>query len=311
MQCVDGPTKLQQVLFRAVRRAAEKRRQGLQTPNIPQSQPRLRSWREGVRVAPNLLLRTALWNIRNSHDGRARLSGELLPATDRTIRVVQNGPELRQADLRSFLQVLHIARGRDLGDWMEFNPNQFIQETRLATSRVNGNHKQRLLESLARLSETEITVRFTRLEADVTLPLLAGFDPQIRADVQQSAPWRVALDPKMALFFGDDSCTFLDWGRHLQLPTGLPSWLHGYLASHSEPWPIKMTTLLRASGSRTASPSKFSQLLRIAIEDLKRTRFLIYGEVRSGVLYVVRTPSKSTSTIEVDRATFEVADVAP
>lgn len=310
MQYVDGPTKLLSALDRAIRNVAEKRRQGLQTPHTPQSKPRLRSWPDGVRAAPNPLLRTALWNIRNSHDGRVRLCGEMLPGTDRTIRLVQSGPELRQADLRNFLQVLHIARGRNLGDWMDLNPNQFIQETRIATSRANGNHKLRLLESLTRLRETEITIRLARLAADVTLPLLAGFEPQIRTDAQQSAPWRVALDPKMALLFGDDLCTYLGWHRHLQLPMGLPSWLHGYLASHSEPWPIKTTTLLRASGSRTACPSKFSQLLRTAVEDLKRTRFLIYGEVRSGVLYVVRTPSKLMSTIEVDPATFEVEDVA-
>jgi len=312
MHRADGRSKLLETWSQVVRRAEETRRRGLQGADLLQPKPRARlpSWPEEVRAAPNELLRTALWNVRNTHHGRGFLSGELLPGTDRTIRVVQNGPELRQGDFRNFLQVLHLARGRELGGWIDFIPNRLIQNTRVTRSKANGNHKNRLFESLTRLRETEITVRIKRLPTDVTLPLLADFDPQIGADDRQSSSWRIALDPQMALLFGERSFTYLGWRQHLQLPTGLSSWLHGYLASHAEPGPIKISTLQRASGSLTAAPSKFAQLIRAALEDLRKARFLVYAEVRGDLVHVLRTPAALESTFEVAPATYEVGDVA-
>jgi hypothetical protein len=114
----------------------------------------------------------------------------------------------------------------------------------------------------------------------------------------------------MALLFGERSFTYLGWRQHLQLPTGLSSWLHGYLASHAEPGPIKISTLLRASGSLTAAPSKFTQLVRAALDDLRRARFLIHAEIQGDLMLVLRTPATWESTFEVEPATYEVGEVA-
>jgi hypothetical protein len=63
--------------------------------------------------------------------------------------------------------------------------------------------------------------------------------------------------------------TYLEWGQRPALRrTPLALWLHGYLCSHSAPYPVKVTTLHRLSGSSAQHLRDFKVRVRSALDDL-------------------------------------------
>jgi hypothetical protein len=230
----------------------------------------------------------ALFNARNSKHPRRRLNGELLPSSDRTVRGVYTGEELRQTDLMVYLQVLHLMRGRPLGQFAEFTAYSMIQQMRHTNTKPNAAHRQRVLASLLRLQGAILCISSPRFAEEISLPLIADFETQDGASGGELAKWRIALDPKMALLFGRSSYTLVDWEQRLRLSTGLASWLHGYFASHAVPGRVKLATLQRASGSKTVASRKFAQLVRAALEELKLAKFLVDGEVQGDLVIVSR-----------------------
>jgi TrfA protein len=273
-------------------RVAEQQHQSVLGGRVttPDPEVEFERWADHLRAAPNELFRIALFNTGNSKHPRRCLSDELLPSSDRTIRCVYTGEELRQTDLLVYLQVLHLMRGKPLGRLAEFTAYSMIQQMRHTNSKPNAAHRQRLLASLLRLQRGVLSVRSPRLAGELSLPLIAKFETQDAASGGELAKWRVALDPKMALLFGKSSYTLLDWEQRLKLSAGLASWLHGYFASHAVPGRVKLSTLQRASGSQTVASRKFAQLVRAALEELKAAKFLVYGEVRGDLVIVLRAP---------------------
>lgn len=271
-------------------RVAEQRHQSKQgeRPTPLNLEAEFVRWADHLRAAPNELFRMALFNAGNSKQPRRCLSDELLPSSDRTIRGTYTGEELRQTDLLVYLQVLHLMRGKPLGQFVEFTAYSMIQQMRHTNSKPNAAHRQRLLASLLRLQRGVLSVRSPRFAGEVSLPLIAKFETRDSTSGGELAKWRVALDPKMALLFGKSSYTLLDWEQRLQLSAGLASWLHGYFASHAVPGRVKLSTLQRASGSQTVASRKFAQLVRAALEELKVAKFLVYGEVQGDLVIVLR-----------------------
>lgn len=259
-------------------------------PTTAETEAKLPVWADTVRAAPNEPFRTALFNIRNSNHPRRHLRDELLPSADRTIRITYTGEELRQTDELVWLQVLHLMRGKPLSGWAEFTAYRMIQSMRHTSSKPSRAHRERLLASLSRMQQGSLSVRIKRLDLEVRLPLISAIETEDTLSGKELPKWRVAIDPKMTLLFGQTSFTRLDWEQHLQLSTGLSSWLHGYFASHANPGQIKLSTLQRASGSNTVAPGKFAQMMRFALDELKDAKFLVYGDVQGELVHVLRNP---------------------
>jgi len=58
------------------------------------------------------------------------------------------------------------------------------------------------------------------------------------------------------------------------LPDGLARWLHGYFASHSEPYPVKLETIREAAGLTTERIAHMRTLVENALNELTRVQFL-------------------------------------
>ena len=77
------------------------------------------------------------------------------------------------------------------------------------------------------------------------------------------------LDPKISELFDSKHYTKIHWKLRSSLSGNpLAQWLHGYYATHAAPYPVRIDTLRKLSGSRTVSPGKFLQLLRRALDKL-------------------------------------------
>jgi hypothetical protein len=245
-------------------------------------------WGEEIRCAPNEVLRSALFNAKNRNQPRRYFKNEVIGIIGQSASISYTGEELRQNDESVWLQLIHLAKSVPLGQPVEFTAYSLVQALRLTKSKPNARHIERLCESLRRMQATSLTVYSKRLTRGVSLSMIPKFEWQDEVTGARLPKWRVFIAPELVELFGDVHFTHLQWAQRLALPSGLATWMHGYLASHRKPLPVKLSTLQRGSGCVTETPRKFKQLASIALSELKRVGFLLSSEVRGELIHVER-----------------------
>src|ERR1035437_4706401 len=65
-------------------------------------------------------------------------------------------------------------------------------------------------------------------------------------------------------------------------------WLHGYLASHKNPYPIKLETIRRGAGLSDDTKSDLKKTIPRALESLKKVGFLVSYEIVDDLVTVER-----------------------
>lgn len=64
--------------------------------------------------------------------------------------------------------------------------------------------------------------------------------------------------------------------------------MHGYYASHREPFPIKLESIKQGAGITTERPAKVRELIENALAELVKVRFLESWEIVGDLVYVKR-----------------------
>lgn len=234
---------------------------------------RLGKWADELREAPNEALRCALFTARNRNVKRDQLKTFEVSSYGNS-KVVYTGEELRQDDLDVWLQVLHLARLQELGAPIRFSPAQMKKDLKWP---YGVKHTARLMTILTRLKATAVQFHSERLGKGVVLSLVRkfeysdGFDtPGRRGDDE----WTVELEPEIATLFGGGFySTRIEWEQRMALPGNLAKWLHGFYASHSEPYALHADTLIKHAGSRVSTPGKARQMLKEALNELVSVGF--------------------------------------
>lgn len=274
-------------------KAAQKRAQEA----LESAEKRLVKWADELREAPNEALRCALFTARNRNVKREQLKGFEVSSYGKT-RVVYTGEELRQDDLDVWLQVLHLARHQELGTPIRFSPAQMKKDLKWP---YGVKHTSRLMTILTRLKATAVQFHSERLGKGVVLSLVRkfeytdGFDtPGKRGDDE----WTVELEPEIATLFGGGFySTRLEWQQRMALPGNLAKWLHGFYASHSEPYALHADTLLKHAGSKVSTPGKARQMVKEALNELVTVGFFNEAHCdRSGIVTVERNRRLPTKT---------------
>ena len=101
------------------------------------------------------------------------------------------------------------------------------------------------------------------------IPVLPGRRAQ--TDLEE---YRVQVAPQLVELFGTDHFTRVEWEQRLALPVGIATWLHGYYASHREPFPVKLDTIKRGAGITTERAAKVREADRKALAELVNVGFL-------------------------------------
>lgn len=245
-------------------------------------------WGDEIRCMPNEILRSALFNARNRNQSRRYFRNEAIEIIDQSARISFTGEELRQSDESVWLQLIHLAKEVPIGSPVEFTAYSMVQSLRLAKSKPNPGHVERLCESLRRMQATSLVVHSNRLGRGVSLSMIPKFEWQDEATGARLSKWRVYVAPEMIELFGGVYYTRLQWAQRLALPSGVATWLHGYLASHRKPVPVKLSTLQRGCGCSTETPRKFKQLVSNALAELVFVGFLKRGEIRGDLVHAER-----------------------
>lgn len=253
-------------------------------------QPRLLpQWPEAERAAPNEILRSALFTARNRNQPRPYLKeSPIVVIGEGEIRY--RGEELRQDDELVWLHLLHLAKGKALGECVEFTPYAFLKALGWP---VNRGGYQRLKTCLLRMMATAVEVSSVRLRQTVAVPMILRFrneDPQTKKPLRR---WQLWVSPEMCLLFGDGCLTRINWEQRLRLPVGIATKLHGYWSTHRRPFAVRVETLQKFCGSEMR-PKHFKAQLIEALKHLKDEGFLLAWSIEHDRVQVMRPEEQAS-----------------
>lgn len=237
-------------------------------------------WEDQYRAAPNEVLRSALFNVGGRHMRRQSFEGRELAILGGGV-LEQTGPELRQDDEDVWLQVMHWARESPLGSPIRFTSYAMLKTLGWPDKAEN---YRRLGKCLDRLQVTMIRLRCRRQKEEISVAVNL-----ITKQKREGNRWQVSIEPEMHLLFGERFYTKVEWGQRLQLRGPTAKWLHGFYASHADPYPLKVESLMESCGSRTSELKKFRQQLRMALDDLVRVGFLERAQIEDDLVIVRRS----------------------
>ena len=268
----------------------------ISTPAIPTPAKKVKSaeltveisqlplWPEVMRSLPNEILRSALFNARNRKNPRSMMKSEPVAVIGEG-RISYRGEELRQDDETVWLQLVHLARQHVAGQLVEFTAYSFCKDIDWS---INKKSYDRLKECLRRMQATGLDVYSKRLERGVSLSMIPFFEYE-DSETRKTLPrWRVRIAPELVELFGDNYFTRIEWAQRLQLPDGLATWLHGYLATHRVPHPIKIETIARGAGLTETDKPELRRLVKRALTNLVNCGFLTEFDVHNDLVTVKR-----------------------
>lgn len=268
-------------------------------------------WPDSERGVPNELVRCAVFSAKNHKQPRAtyKAASPLVIPIVGGGEIVFVGEELRQDDETVWMQLVHMAK-ESRSVWVSFTPYSFFKALGWGT---DVDSYKRLLASLRRLSGAGVEVYSSRFDRGVRTRLLGDFTYSKKAT---GGAWTVKVfdqDTNMLTLF-DSLYSRLDWETRLALPAGVATWLHGFFASHRQPFDHKVETLARGAGLTLETPDddlldeaartakrqarlrEAKKTIKRGLEALKARGFLSEYEVtRTGLVRVVRANRKAAS----------------
>ncbi|MGB9130870.1 MAG: plasmid replication initiator TrfA [Thiobacillus sp.] len=222
---------------------------------LPRDVEQLPLWPEPVRAVPNSFLRSALFGA-IAKGPRRYINGEDLAAID-GITIRYKGERLDQGDLDVWESVLHAVRLQELGSQCRLTSYALLK---LMGKTDTGKNRATLLTRIERLVANALTVRQGRHSYIGSLIAFAAKDDETKK-------WVIELDPRLRPLFAADSFTQVEWAiRHALDGHQLAQWLHGFYASHAQPFSLKVETLHKLCGSEAELMSDFAKKLRKALK---------------------------------------------
>ena len=239
-------------------------------------------WPEPARGIPNSVLRGALFAAVQGKN-RAVFQRELL-ACQKGLQIRFTGIQLDQSDLDVWEQALHLARLHPLGTRCEFSVYGFLK----ALGRKTGKSEHEWLKnSFARLMGCGVELT-NQQERKTYGGSLLEF---MRDD--DSGRYVVIFNPKILTFY-EGGWTAIDWqDRQLLRGKPLALWLHGYLATHAKPYPIKIETIRSFSGSSNKEIRCFKRKLIAALNELKKIEFIMGFDFEGDNVIINKPPTRS------------------
>lgn len=214
------------------------------------------SWPETTKGAPNSFLRGALFAAIQGKERRAMKREILASQKGSTVRFT--GWQLDQADLDVWEQAVDLARHHPLGHECCFRMGAFLRSIGRSTGK--SDHEW-LKGSFARLAGGVVEITEGRYSYGGTfLEFYRDEDDDV---------YVLRLNPKIVVLY-QAGWTAIDWEIRSKLRRKpLSLWLHGWLSSNAQNYPVKVETLHRLSGSTAKEVKHFKANLKKALADLE------------------------------------------
>jgi hypothetical protein len=245
-------------------------------------------WPEPQRASPNAFLRSAVFPA---------IQGKTRRYMKKEIIAAQNGYEINftgqmldQSDFDIWMQAAHIARSSPLGTECHFTGRGFLK----SIGRSGGGKDIEWLKgSLARLQTSMLEIKIGPKWLRLNLLVRSSGD-------DETTDFILKFDPILIKLFDLDNWTALRWEERRKLKgKPLALWLHGYYSSHAAPYPIKVETLMKLSGSK-GPLRNFRIRLETAFKELE-----VWAEIKAtfdGDLVTVETNPSPTQLRHLNKS---------
>jgi hypothetical protein len=247
----------------------------------PVPQMTLDLWPNAARGVPNAILRSALFSVMKE---RPAITREVLASVE-NVKITFTGIRLNQKDLDYFEQLLHLQRMQPLGTPVYFKASALLKAMGLSTGKYQYDE---LKDVIARLgaNKTEVTIDGRNVFGR---SLIEKFDRD-----EETQEYLVLLSPLLLEMF-DMGYTQIDWDQRNSLGKNmLAKALHGLYSTHAAPYPVKVDTIRKLTGSSTKDLSKFRQQLREALKLLVDAGAIVSWEIdKRDLVHVEKVPTAS------------------
>lgn len=250
-------------------------------------------WPNAMRGVPNAILRSALFSVMKE---RPAVTRELL-ATVENVEIIFTGIRLNQKDLDYFQELLHLQRLQPLGVPFKFTAASLLKSMGLGTGKYQYDE---LKDVIARLGANKTEVRVNKRNV-FGRSLIEKFDRD-----EETQEYVVLLSPLLLNMF-EEGYTQLDCTqRHALGKNMLAKALHGLYSTHAAPYPVKVDTIRKLTGSTTKDLSKFRQQLRAALNAMENVGALLSWDIdKRDLVHVKRVPSLSQQRHLVKKRLFK------
>lgn len=232
-------------------------------------------WPQDLRALPNVFARSALFVVASVRKGARRVYRRHKVVSLKGVSITYSGDELRQDDEDVFLQILHLARGHELGTEVRFSSQSMIRELKWTR---NSESVQRLIDSIDRMKASSVSVTIDSSDGQTrqnfTGSLIRAFRWQEHVGATPLREWEVLLEREIVALFGPGSYSRLDWSMRLKLAP-LEKWLHSFYHTHQRPYPVSVKLIHELTGSEIPASElrKFRYKLKKALEKLVEIGF--------------------------------------
>ena len=243
--------------------------------------PPLPVWHEQARGIPNLCLRSSLFGV-IQRGRRKAVKGETVDAV-KGLTIRYTGWRLDQGDFDVLAHSLHLLSRRQQqlksSEHVRFTVKGFLRGVGRATGKSG---RDWLKDSFRRLTASAVEIKVEIQEGVVRgTYTYAGslLDEFYYNDHDQT--YFLKVNPKLAKLF-DSGWTQLQWQQRLLLKTDLAKWLHGFYASHRQPYPVKVETFRHLCGSDCGRISDYRGKLRAALGELQQLGVISSWKIDQG-----------------------------
>jgi len=250
-------------------------------------------WPNHFRGVPNGVLRSALFGAIKR--GARSFQDNIIKSTLNGLIISHTGPQLDQADLDVWEQCLHLASIQGVETRIEFTAYSFLKAIGRATG---GRNSEWLMGAFRRLAASVVQTQDENATYAGALIHHLGRDEKTGRHIIQ-------LNPQITRLY-KPGWTQIDWDQRSKLRGHpLAQWLHGFYSTHADPYPMKVETLHKLSGSENDALFSFRQKLRDAFNALSTEIGWSYTIDDAGLVHLNRTPTLSQTRHLIRKATKE------
>lgn len=227
-------------------------------------------WPVQTRGIPNICLRSSLFGV-IQRGRRKAVKGEVITAV-KGLDIRYTGWRLDQGDFDVLIHALHlVSLQQTTSEYVRFTGKGFLH----GIGRRSGKSgREWLKDCLRRLtgSAVEITLEVKNSYWTDSYTYAGSLVDEFIYN-SSSQGYFLKINPKLGRLF-NAGWTRLQWHQRLKLKTDLAKWLHGFYASHKEPYPIKVATLKHLCGASIGRLSDFRGKLRRALDELTKAELI-------------------------------------
>jgi hypothetical protein len=197
-------------------------------------------------------------------------------ASQEGIIVKFTGKQLNQEDLTLWENLVHLAKETPLGDICEFTAYDILKTMGLGDS---GKQRQILHEGVIRLTGGVVEIMIGTQRTYFGALIDHG------TKNEETGRYKIQLNKSLIKLYNQS--TWVDFKQRAALQRKpLAQFFHGYYSSHKIPYPVKIETMHKLSGSKNKSLTDFKKKAIIAMNELVKIGFLDNYEINSEKLDV-------------------------